>query len=91
MNKIILTGFALSLLGAGSAMADPTCTTEPKSKWMNEEAFKAKAVAENGITEIVKFQTTDTGCYEIYGKKGQSKVEIYFDPVTGAVIEAEED
>ncbi|HEX2529082.1 MAG TPA: PepSY domain-containing protein [Geminicoccus sp.] len=92
MNKVMGAAAGLLLLGmSGVAMADPQCTNEPKSKWMDEEAFKQKVVAEQGITEIVRFVVTDTNCYEIYGKKGDKKVEIYFDPVTAAVIESEEE
>lgn len=92
MSKWLGAGLGLLLLGvSGAAMADPQCTTEPKDKWMDQEAFKTQAMAEQGITEIVRFEVTDTSCYEIYGKKGDKNVEIYFDPVTGKVIEAEEE
>jgi hypothetical protein len=31
------------------------------------------------------------GCYEIYGTKGEQKLEIYYDPSTGAELERETD
>ena len=74
------------VLLAGVAEAKKSCTTEPKEKWMSEEAFKAKIEAE-GYT-IKKFKQPGT-CYEIYGtdKEGK-KVEIYFNPVDGSIVKA---
>ena len=86
--------FTISVLVLGTALpalAEPTCTDQPKSAWMDEQAFKEKAMKEQGITKISTFQVTEGNCYEIYGYKGDKKVEIYFDPVTGAVVESEED
>lgn len=31
------------------------------------------------------------GCYEIYGTNGQQKLEIYYDPSSGAELEREAD
>ena len=31
------------------------------------------------------------GCYEIYGANGQQKLEIYYDPASGAELEREAD
>jgi hypothetical protein len=80
---------ALVALTPTVAMASPSCTTEPKDKWMSEEAMKAK-VAELGYT-IKTFQITGD-CYEIYGStKDNKRAEVYFNPVTGDVVEAEID
>lgn len=69
---------------AGTAHAKKSCTDEPKSKWMSEEAFKKK-VQEQGYT-IRKFKQPGT-CYEIYGtNKDGKKVEIYFNPVDGSIV-----
>lgn len=80
---------ALAALAAASApaYADPTCTKEPRSKWMNEAAFKEMAVKEHKISEVRKFQVTKTGCYEIYGMSEGKRVEIYFNPVDGKVVQ----
>lgn len=92
MNRMSAAAIALLVLAAAApAMAEPTCTDQPESAWMDKEAFKAKVMKEQGITEISTFQTTDGHCYEIYGHKGETRVEIYFDPVTAAVVEFEED
>ena len=78
------------LLNAHIALADPTCTTEPKSVWKNADAFQ-KELTDKGY-KIKKFKETDTGCYEIYGwnPEGQ-KVEIYFNPVSGEAVKTEQE
>ena len=78
------------MLAGGPAFADPTCTTEPRERWMSEAAFKEKAVKEQRISEVRKFEVTDTSCYEIYGFRDGEQVELYFDPVTGKLV-AEDD
>lgn len=73
----------LALVAAPAAFAAKNCTDQPKEKWMTEEAFKAKAVAEG--YKIRKFKTPGT-CYEIYGTDKDGKnVEIYFNPVDGSI------
>ena len=54
---------------------------------MDEEAdFKAR-VEKQGY-QIKTFKVSKGQCYEIYGHdKDGKKVEIYFDPVTGAELE----
>ena len=86
-----MRSFAFSLVLAGalivplSAYANPTCTTEPKAKWMSEEAIKAK-IAALGYRKIRSFKVTES-CYEIYGANKENKlVEVYFNPVTGDVV-----
>ncbi len=84
MKHLILT--ALLLITVSSAYAKKECTTEPKEKWMAEEAFKKKVEAEG--YKISKFKQPGT-CYEIYGtNKDGKKVEIYFDPVDGSIVKA---
>ena len=64
------------------------CTTEDKSKWQNEETFKASLV-EQGY-KINEFKVTEGNCYEIYGwDKDENKVEIYFNPVDGTAVKTE--
>jgi hypothetical protein len=81
--------FGLALAGALiaplAAHANPTCTTEPKTRWMSEDAIKAK-IAALGYQKIRSFKATET-CYEIYGSDKDDKlVEVYFNPVTGEVV-----
>lgn len=76
---------ATALLAAGAAFAGPTCN-QPKDKWMKESDFK-KSLVDQGY-QIKTFKVTKGQCYEIYGTdKAGKKVEIYFDPVTAAVLE----
>jgi hypothetical protein len=71
---------------SGSAWAGPTCTTEPKAKWMSEADMKVK-IATGGYKYSV-FKVTTGNCYEIYGRdKAGKRIEIYFHPITGNVVE----
>jgi hypothetical protein len=66
------------------ALAAPDCTKEPQSKWMTQDAMKAKAEAQG--VKISRFLISGN-CYEIYGHdKNGKKVEIYFDPVDGHTV-----
>ena len=71
---------------AGPAFAGPSCTSEPKQKWMSESDMKAKLAALGYKYKV--FKVTTGNCYEIYGQdaKGQ-RIEVYFHPITGAVVE----
>ena len=76
---------ALLALGAGAAVAGPTCDV-PKEKWIKESEFKANL--EKQGYKIKTFKVTKGNCYEIYGHdKDGKRVEIYFDPATAAVLE----
>ncbi|MBY0225164.1 MAG: PepSY domain-containing protein [Hyphomicrobium sp.] len=80
----LLTG---TLLSAAPALASPECTTEPKDKWLSEEAMKAKVTELGYKAEVFK---VEGNCYEIYGyNKDGNQVEVYFNPVSGAVVEEE--
>ena len=82
MKRIILAT-TVALIGL-SAQAKKTCTDQPKSKWMTESDFKAKA--ESLGYKINKFKQPGT-CYEIYGfNKEGKKIETYFNPVDASVV-----
>jgi|EndMetStandDraft_7_1072992.scaffolds.fasta_scaffold975235_1 hypothetical protein len=71
---------------ASSAFASPKCTTEPREKWISEAAMRAKAEAAGHKVEV--FKVTKGGCYEIYGRDAAGKrIEIYFNPMSGDVIQ----
>lgn len=90
MRYVLAALLAASVLSPLAASASPACTKEPKDKWMSEDAMKAK-VAEMGYQKIKTFKVTGS-CYEIYGyTKDNKKAEVYFNPVTGAVVKAEID
>jgi hypothetical protein len=75
------------LVSAVPALAGPDCTKEPQDKWLSEEAMKAK-IGEMGY-KIDVFKIEDS-CYEIYGyNKDGKQVEVYFNPVSGDVVEEE--
>ena len=83
MNRIL--AIAAAALVSTSALAGPTCTA-PKEKWMKEADFKAKVEAQG--YKIKNFKVTKNDCYEIYGfDKDGKKVQIYFNPETGAELE----
>lgn len=89
MKIIAVLALAFVALSPTLAMASPACTTEPQDKWLSEETMKAK-VDELGYT-IKTFQVSGN-CYEIYGfTKDNKRAEVYFNPVTGDVVEAEID
>lgn len=83
----LLSALAFSACLAAPALASPKCTDQPQSKWLSEDAMKAK-IAKMGFKKIRTFQKTMSGCYEIYGfTPDNKKAEVYFNPVTGAVVE----
>ncbi|QFR33412.1 PepSY domain-containing protein [Ancylobacter sp. TS-1] len=90
MKTFVAGLVAFSVLVPAAAFAGPVCTTEAKDKWLTEDAMKAK-VAEMGYQKIKAFKVSGS-CYEIYGyTKDDRKAEVYFNPVTGAVVKSEID
>ena len=84
MKSLVVS--AVLIAAAGMAVAGPACNA-PKEKWMPEAGFK-KGLEEQGY-QIKTFKVSKGQCYEIYGfDKTGKKVEIYFDPVTGGVLES---
>lgn len=84
MIKTILCS-ATFLLATTSAFAGPQCDS-PKAQWQDQAKFQENLKAQG--YQIKNFKVTKGQCYEIYGydKTGQ-KVEIYFDPVSGKVLQ----
>jgi hypothetical protein len=76
---------ALGMVGS-PAFAEPKCTTEPRDKWISEIEMKAK-ITNLGYQAKV-FKVTKGNCYEIYGlDRAGKRIEIYFNPVTGNIVE----
>lgn len=78
---------AVVVIGAtpALALASPSCTKEPKSKWMSEDAMKAKI---DTLGYKVKTFEVTGNCYEIYGKdKDGKRAEVYFNPVSGDIVQ----
>jgi hypothetical protein len=75
---------ALGTLTALPALASDTCPAHPKDQWLKPEQIKAKA-EELGYT--VRSVGEEDGCLEVKGMdKNGKRVEVYFDPVTAAVV-----
>lgn len=84
------------LIAAGAAMTQQAlaisdCPKAPREKWLSVLDMQKKIVNEYGFS-IKKFHKSGD-CYEIYGwgpNKAKTKIvdiEVYFDPVTGAIVE----
>lgn len=82
--KLVLTASALSV--STMAVAAPACTTVPQAKWLTPAQMKAR-IAKMGYRTIKVFQVSGS-CYEIYAlTKDGKRAEVYFNPVTGAVVQ----
>lgn len=90
-NLMMSAAIAAACLSvAGAAAAAPACTKAPKAQWLSEAQMKAK-IAALGYTKIKVFQVSGS-CYEIYAmNKAGKKAEVYFNPVTGAIVQNNED
>ena len=83
--RSIAVALAIAVLSS-PALAGPKCTSEPKAKWMSEADMKSK-IASMGYKYRV-FKVTSGNCYEIYGQDSAGKrIEVYFYPISGAVVE----
>ena len=79
----------LLLAAAGAAVAGPKCTDEPQDKWLTEAQMTQKFQALGYRDDVKKLHVSKGKCWEIYGHdKAGKKVEIYFHPITGAIMEA---
>jgi len=84
MHRAIII-FALMTM-CGSVAAEPQCTSEPKDKWISESEMKSKVAGLGYQTKV--FKVTKGNCYEVYGfDKAGKRIEIYFHPITGNVVE----
>jgi hypothetical protein len=86
IRRLFVAAVALSL-ASSMALASPTCTKEPQDKWLSEEVMKQK-IGQMGFKDIKVFKKTSSWCYEIYGSNADGrKAEVYFNPVTGEIVE----
>lgn len=81
----LITAVAIVASVPALALASPSCTKEPKSKWTSEDAMKAKI---DTLGYKVKTFEITGNCYEIYGKdKDGKRAEVYFNPVSGDIVQ----
>lgn len=85
--KTILLPLALATALAAPAFAEPDCSSAGDAMpfWEVIKSFEDAG----GTVQVAK--VTGDKCYEIYGRQNDAKVEIYFDPATGAELERETD
>jgi len=84
MRQIIVVLALIAMCGA--AAAEPQCTSESKDKWISESEMKSKIAGLGYQTKV--FKVTKGNCYEVYGRdKAGKRIEVYFHPVTGNVVE----
>ncbi len=88
MNKFLIA--VLLVVSSGMAVAAADCGDAPKDKWLHVLDMQKKIVNEYGFA--IKRFLTDGNCYEIYGwglsdkRDRYVEVEVYFNPVTGAIV-----
>jgi hypothetical protein len=81
---------ATVLAFSSSLLAGANCPEAPESQWIHILDMQKKIVNEYGFA-IKKFQKSGN-CYEIYGwgksanGKKFEKIEVYFNPVNGAIV-----
>ena len=81
---------SILILSSQLTFAGPQCSKEQTDQWLSEEDMKSK-IADMGYT-FDQFKISRGKCYEIYGHNQQgSKVEVYFDPISGEIVEEEID
>ena len=81
MKLTLIAALPLALLAA-PAFAGPDCEGAVASTKMWEVA---KTFEEAG--GVIRDMKVEDGCYEIKGDQGGKKLEIYYDPATGAELE----
>jgi hypothetical protein len=82
---------ALTVLAGAAqvAVAGPTCTDQPQEKWLTEAQMTKKFTELGYKDDVKKLHVSKGKCWEIYGHdKDGKQVEIYFHPITGAIVEA---
>jgi hypothetical protein len=80
--KKMLCAAALIAVGA-PAFAEPSCTPGDATKpiWESMKAF------EDSGGKVLSFKINDGMCYEIYGEVDGVKMEVFYDPNTGAELD----
>jgi hypothetical protein len=82
MKKLTFLGAFIATLAAAPAFASDLCSV-PQAEWQPKEALQ-KQLEADGWT--IKKINVDEGCYEVYAKKGDQRMESYFNPKTFEVV-----
>jgi len=76
--------FSALSLSAFASTHDGSCTSEPKSNWMTQDAVKAHFQQKGYTVGRVKASGT---CYEVYTKaKDSSKLELFVNPADASIV-----
>lgn len=72
-------GSAVPLITSAEATGYGTCSKAPRDQW--KPIAQAEAAARAAGYEVRRAKIDGT-CYEVYGTKGGSLFELYYDPAT---------
>lgn len=87
--KTLMTLCLLAVSAGALASEKEACGNAPRDQWMNEEAMMQKAQAQG--LEVKRLKVEDN-CYEVYAFDQQGrKVEAYFNPVSGDLVDTKID
>ncbi len=86
-----ITAIVLSTAITVPALAsdDDYCGANDRNQWMTKQAVESKLAEQGYQVDRVKI---DDGCYEAYARRDEGrKLELKIHPVSGEVVEIEED
>jgi hypothetical protein len=87
--SLCAAAFALAAAAPAFASDNAGCGNAPRDQWLTEDAVKATLAAQNYDVRSMK---VEDGCYEAYAiDKTGARVEVYLNPVSGAVVETKVD
>ena len=88
-HRLVVTALAAAAAALSfDAVAGPSCTSEPQSKWLSDRQMTEKFTALGLRDDVKKLHVSKGNCWEIYGHdKSGRKVEVYFHPISGAIVE----
>ncbi|MGI9411272.1 MAG: PepSY domain-containing protein [Hyphomicrobiaceae bacterium] len=76
-----------AIIVSSPAFAGPHCTSQPESNWLTKTEMMERIKPLGHKIQV--FKKTSGNCYEIYGKdKSGRRIEVYFHPVTGAIVKS---
>ncbi len=82
-----ITGGLLAAQPAAASPPSKPCTDAAESSWMSMDTAKAKLTAAGYTVRRMKIAMR---CFEAYVVKDGKRLELFLDPVSGAVVETRE-